>query len=71
MNSATENIGALVPDDLIVDPVTGLPEDTDEWASDVFSSDNLTSRLWVSIAVSLAMQVETVLTVYRLFGVPK
>ena len=71
MNSATENIGALVPDDLIVGPVTGLPEDTDERASDVFSSDNLTSRLWVSIAVRLAMLVETVLTVYRLFGVPK
>ena len=71
MHSGTENICALVLDDLAVDPVAGLPEDTDDWASDVLSSRNLTSRLWISITVSLAMRAETILTVYRLFGVPK
>ena len=71
MHSGTESIAASVLDDLIVDPITGLREDTDEWAFDLLSSHNLISRLRISIAVSLAMRAETILTVYRLFGVPK
>ena len=71
MHSLAENSSALALDDLVLDPITGLPEDTDEWASDVLGSGNLTSRLWVSIVVSLAMRAETILTLYSLFRVPK
>ena len=68
MHSWAENNSALALDDLVLDPITGLPEDADAWASHDPDSPNLKMRgLRSSIALSLSLWAVIILALVELF----
>jgi hypothetical protein len=67
MHSVTENIGALVLDDLVVDPITGLPEDADSWTQGDPDPQSVIRGLRNSLALSLLLWAVIVLTLVELF----